>query len=341
MEPDPERPLWVTEIDGRVLASEVKLWLMDVYEAEQKVFFSPPGEAAHTRALAIPLCELDRQAAYDHTCALLVPPVPYEQRTRHTVRDLQQVMRRLRAPAGCPWDREQTHESLRQYLIEEAYEVVDAIDCGDPERIADELGDVLLQVMFHAQIAEEHADFTLGDVATAICRKMISRHERIFGGAGTDTAGDAGWEAVKRREKGQETLTQSLLDVPGYLPALMRAAKVLRKAASAGFDPLSGTGAIRQAERASQAARAAMVQGEDAGRALGVLLLAAAGAARGCAEQPELLLRASTERFVSRFERMEQAIMADGKSLQACTQEDMNAYWSKAAGDDGETGTFC
>lgn len=341
LEPDPERPLMVTEIDGRVLAGEVKLWLMDVYDAEQIVFFSPPGEAGRARARTIPLWELDRQAAYDHTCTLLVPPAPYERRTRHTVRDLQQIMRRLRAADGCPWDRAQTHESLRQYLIEEAYEVVDAVDSGDPARVADELGDVLLQVMFHAQIAAEHADFTLSDVATAICSKMISRHERLFGGAGTDTAGDAGWEAVKRREKGQKTLTQSLRDVPGYLPALMRAAKVLRKAASAGFDPLSGANAIEQAERCANAAQEAMKRGKDASRALGALLLAAAGASRSLGAQPELLLGAATDRFVARFERMERAASTEGRVLTDCTGEDINGYWAKACEEEDEIGKFC
>lgn len=329
LEPDPERPLMVTEIDGRVLASEVKLWLMELYDAEQTVFFARPGEAATARISAIALCDLDRQEAYDHTCALLVPPAPYAGRTRHTVRDLQQVMRRLRAPDGCPWDREQTHESLRQYLIEEAYEVVDAIDGGDPDRIADELGDVLLQVVFHAQIASEHAEFGLGDVATAICGKMISRHERLFAGAGEDTAGDAGWEAVKRREKGQQTLTDSLRDVPGYLPALMHAYKVLRKAAGAGFDPLSGTEALEALHEALRDAQAALEEGRDASCALGRLLFAAAGAARGCAIQPELLLRAETERFISRFDRMERAARKEGVRLETLSREALRARWAR------------
>lgn len=327
LEPDPERPLMVTEIDGRVLASEVKLWLMELYEAEQRIFFAQPGEENTARISVIPLCELDRQAAYDHTCALLVPPVPYAERSRHTVRDLEQVMRRLRAPDGCPWDRAQTHESLRQYLIEEAYEAVDAIDGGDPDRVSDELGDVLLQVVFHAQIASEHAEFGLGDVATAICNKMISRHERLFGKGGEDASGDVGWEAVKRREKGQQTLTDSLRDVPGYLPALMHAYKVLRKAASAGVDPLSGAEAIRALRGALEDAQEALDEGKDASEALGRLLFAAAGAARGCASQPELLLRAETERFIARFERMEQEAQAEGIRLEELSRGELHRRW--------------
>lgn len=141
---------------------------------------------------------------------------------------------------------------------------------------------------------------------------MISRHERLFGKGGEDASGDAGWEAVKRREKGQQTLTDSLRDVPGYLPALMHAYKVLRKAASAGVDPLSGAEAIRALRKALEDAQEALDEGKDASEALGRLLFAAAGAARGCVSQPELLLRAETERFIARFERMEPG-GADGR----------------------------
>ena len=334
LEPDPERPLVVTELNDRVLASGVKLWLMDVYDPEQPVFFDGPGEEPSARVAVLPLCELDRQRAYDHTCAVFVPPVPLAQRARHTVRDLQQVTRRLRAADGCPWDRVQTHESLRQYMIEEAYEAVDAIDGGDPDRMADELGDVLFQVLLHAQIAQEHADFALGDVATAICGKMISRHEQIFGRGGTDTAGDEGWEAIKRREKGQRTLVDSLRDVPGYLPALMRAYKVLRKAASAGCDPLSGADALAAARQALARAEADLAAGRDASQALGALLFAAAGAARGCGQQPELLLRAQTQRFIERFERMERDALAQGVDLAQVPREQMAAHWARSAADE-------
>lgn len=336
LEPDPERPLVVTELNDRVLASDVKLWLMDVYDPEQPVFFAAPGEEPAARVSVLPLCELDRQSAYDHTCAVFVPPVPFTQRAQHTVRDLQQVTRRLRAPDGCPWDRVQTHESLRQYMIEEAYEAVDAIDGGDPDRMADELGDVLFQVLLHAQIAHEHADFALGDVATAICGKMISRHEQIFGQGGTDTAGDEGWEAIKRREKGQRTLVSSLRDVPGYLPALMRAYKVLRKAASAGCDPLSGADALAAARRALLQAEEDFSAGADASQALGVLLLAAAGAARGCGQQPELLLRAQTQRFIERFERMEREANAQGVDLAQASPEQIADRWARSAREGAE-----
>ncbi|HPP36832.1 MAG TPA: nucleoside triphosphate pyrophosphohydrolase, partial [Clostridiales bacterium] len=152
--------------------------------------------------------------------------------------DLLEIMARLRGENGCPWDKEQTHESLRIYMIEETYEVLEALDSGDKGRFCNELGDLLLQIVFHAQIAKENGDFDIGDVTTEVCKKLISRHPHIFGNVKADTAEEVieNWEAIKKKEKKLKSQTGVLKDVPKNLPALMRSYKVQQKAAQVGFD---------------------------------------------------------------------------------------------------------
>lgn len=155
---------------------------------------------------------------------------------KYNFNDLLDVMARLRGENGCPWDREQTHESLRIYLLEEAYEVLEALDSGDMGKFCNELGDLMLQIVFHAQIASESGEFDINDVTTEICRKLISRHPHIFGNVVADTADQVleNWEAIKKKEKKLDSQTSVLKDVPANLPALMRSYKVQQKAAQVG-----------------------------------------------------------------------------------------------------------
>ena len=157
---------------------------------------------------------------------------------RYGFDDLLKVVEMLRGPGGCPWDAQQTHNSMRRYIIEETYEVLDAMDSGSDERFYDELGDLLLQIVFHAQIAKGEGRFDIEDVTTAICKKMISRHEHVFGDVVANTPGEVlvSWDKIKKKEKGLDTHTDIMRDIPACLPALMRAYKVQQKAAKAGFD---------------------------------------------------------------------------------------------------------
>lgn len=149
---------------------------------------------------------------------------------KYTLADLCGIMKKLRAPHGCPWDRAQTHQSIKKHVVEEAYELVEVIDKGDTEKIADESGDLLLQVVFHAAIAEDAGEYTMDDVTDVICRKMMHRHPHLFeGGNPTD------WDEIKRRDRAQSTVTQELEEVSSYLPALLRAGKILKKAEKHGF----------------------------------------------------------------------------------------------------------
>ena len=255
LRPEGDCPQVITEIDNRCLAGDVKLWLSDLFDDETTVYFLENAAAADAQAVAIPLCELDRQAHYDHRTAVLVPAVSVFERSRATYEDFVKVIRRLRAPDGCPWDRAQTFHTLRQYMIEEACEAAEAMEAGDPDRIADELGDVLLQVVLNSCIGAEHRDFTDRDVTSMAAHKMITRHAHVFG---AETAKDAGavnavWERAKARERGEQTALERVRDVAVSLPALSRAQKSVKRLAQAEGrknDPQAALSALRDAVEA-------------------------------------------------------------------------------------------
>lgn len=318
---DPARPLVITEINSRLQAGEVKLRLLDVYAPETRVLLD---------GKVVALDEMDHGQTLSHLSSVYIPQSPMTERTRYTFGDLLEVMQRLRRPEdGCPWDIEQTHESLRQYVIEEAYEVVEAIDQGDMEKVADELGDVMLQVVFHAQVAKEHGEFDITDVTTAISHKMITRHAHIFGDIVCETSEDVlrSWEAIKKKEKGLRAQADVMRDVPGHLPALMRASKVQNKAKQVGFDWDNPSDALAKVREEADEVQAELAKGADPQEELGDLLFATVNAARLCGVQPELALSAATEKFIRRFDQMEQAIQAEGKTLQGMTLAEMDEYW--------------
>ena len=238
-----DEALLIVEIDSALLAGEIKLRMIDWFGADCPCTWYAPADVTKRRGKEIALQDLDRQRRYDHTTALYIAPQPLTHKERYTVQDLVRIMAVLRAPGGCPWDRAQTHESLRPYLIEEAYEVTQAIREEDWLHTADELGDVLLQVVFQANIGDQYGTLTLSDITTAICRKMIRRHPHIFAEVQADTpeAVTQNWEAIKREERGQKGLEDALRDIPASLPPLMRAQKALRKADGAGMDDEAGT----------------------------------------------------------------------------------------------------
>ena len=329
---DPSLPLLITEIWNPVLAGDLKLWLTDLYDDEQEIVLFPSSAKIDRKPVCIPLMELDRQRTYDHTVCIYLPAVGLQERQRYCFQDLVDILAILRSPDGCPWDREQTHESLRKYLIEEAYETIGAIDSGDPDAIADELGDVLLQIVFHADVAKSHQDFTISDVTTAICRKMIFRHAHIFGTDHCETAEDvsANWDRLKKQEKGLTTHASVLADVSKGLPALMRAAKVQKKAAQSGFEWPDALAALPKVHEEIQEVEAELENGRDPAEELGDLLFAVTNAARMCGLEPEQVLSAATEKFIRRFTVMENMIISDGKALEGLTLSEMDVYWKKA-----------
>lgn len=257
-------------------------------------------------------------------------------RERYTMDDLLTIMAFLRSDRGCPWDRAQSHQSLRANLLEEAYEAIDAIESGSPERLCDELGDVLMQVIFHAQMAREAGTFDITDVVTAICRKLISRHTHLFGDDHAETA-DAvldNWERNKRNEKGLRTASEVLEDVPRSLPALQRAWKVSGRAAKVGFDWPDADGPtakvreelaeVEEARGFAEPERQQRLEAE-----IGDLLFAVVNLARHLRVQPEMALQNATDAFLRRFTAVERAATDAGRGLEQMDLTEMDALWEQ------------
>jgi tetrapyrrole methylase family protein/MazG family protein len=247
--------------------------------------------------------------------------------------ELMTVMARLRGDAGCPWDREQTRESLRPFLIEEAYEALEALEAGEPAAIREELGDVLFQVVFHARIAEERGEFAMGDLLDALTAKMVRRHPHVFAGGVVSSATEAlaQWEAIKQAESGS-TRRSALHGIPRRLPALHRAQRMQHRASRVGFDwPSAGEALDKVREEVAELAEA--IAGGDPtaiDAELGDLLFAAVNVARLAGSDPEAALGRTVERFRRRFQLMEEAADERGRELRAMTLEEMEQLWTDA-----------
>lgn len=254
------------------------------------------------------------------------------QKNKYNFGDLVKIMEKLRAPDGCPWDREQTHESLKKYMIEETYEVIEAIDGGESAKIADELGDLLLQIVFHAQIGRERGEFDINDVTQAICEKMIRRHPHVFGSTSVNNSEEVltAWDEIKKEEKGEKSVTDTLNSVSRYLPALMRAQKVQHKASKVGFDWEDVWGAMDKIEEETKELCEAVKKGEGFEEEIGDLLFAVVNAARFLGVNPEQALTNTTGKFINRFSYIEENAQKYGKSLDKLTIKEMDDLWNEA-----------
>jgi MazG family protein len=257
----------------------------------------------------------------------------HEQRPGCQMERLRAIMHRLRAPGGCPWDAEQSHESLVSNLLEEAYETVDAIRSGDPAALREELGDLLLQVVFHSEIASETGAFDLDEVARGISDKLVRRHPHVFAGGAAATADEVllRWDEIKRAEKGEEE-TPYLHGTGRGLPALIRAGKLQKKAAKVGFDWPVETGVIAKIREELLEVEAA-VDAQDAAameEELGDLLFSVVNLARFRKLDPEALMDAANRKFEARFHRMEQFLRESGMTLAEAGLEAMEDAWQHA-----------
>ena len=241
--------------------------------------------------------------------------------------DLLKVMHQLRSPGGCPWDAEQTHQSLGRHLLEEAHETLEAIDGGDADRLKEELGDLLLQVVFHAEMAMQEGTFDIDDVSEGITAKLVRRHPHVFGDVDVDSAAQAllNWERIKAEEKGEHPVDE---EIPATLPALARAAKVQRRAAGSGFDWRSRDAAMAKVKE--ELAELEAAEPDRAEEELGDVLFALASLARRLDVDPETALRKATRRFGDRFERMRSEASAEGVDLHALSDEELLARFRAA-----------
>ena len=255
--------------------------------------------------------------------------IDFEKKSFYGVEDLREIVRILRAPGGCPWDREQDHHSIRRNLLEEAYEAAEAIDEGNPEHLQEELGDVLLQVVFHARMEEEQGGFDLDDVADGICKKLIYRHPHVFGDVTVSGSGEVlqNWEELKKREKHQTTAADSVDSVARSLPGLWRAEKIQKKAAKVGFDWDSVDGAMDKLREETEELQTAIREGSNVSEELGDLLFAAVNVARFVKVDPETAMTAACDKFARRFRAVEEAARAQGKDLASMTLAEMDALW--------------
>ena len=332
---DPFLPLCIEEMDTGLCAGDVKLALLDYYPDEYTVYFCDMEADGEYRVKEIPMFELDRQNSYSAaTCCIVPPAASQDKLDRGDMNGLMAVLRRLRAPGGCPWDAKQTHETLRSGLIEEAYEVIDAIDGGDPFALCEELGDLLLHIGMHTVIEEEMSSFTLRDVTSGIINKMIYRHPHVFSTAEADTPEQvlSNWEKLKKKEKNMESYYAAMEAVPRGFPALMRAAKIQKKAATAGFDWDNADEALYKLPEEVCELTNAMAEGDSAhiDEELGDVFFAAVNVARLLGRDPEQLLNAATDKFMTRFRVMEELIKANSLSLEDMALEEMDRYWDKA-----------
>ena len=242
------------------------------------------------------------------------------------------IMARLRGPDGCPWDREQTPNSLKPFLIEEVYEVLEAIDAGEPRALAEELGDLLFQVVFHARIAEERGEFVMGDVLRGLVDKMVNRHPHVFGDSAVRTSGEAlaQWETLKQREAAASGRRRSIVDgVPRAMPSLVRAQRTQSKAARVGFDWPDARAAWDKVREEIDEAEEALATGDrDRIREeLGDVLFSLVNAARLASIDAEDALHGATEKFRRRFTDMEAELSAQGKSVDNVPQEELERAW--------------
>ncbi len=260
--------------------------------------------------------------------------VDFKFKDSYNVQDLVEIMRILRAPDGCPWDAQQTHESIKKNLIEETYEVIEAINKNDDELLCEELGDLLMQVVFHSQMEAETGNFDFDTVSDGVCKKLIERHPHIFGETVINGVDDVltNWDVIKRKTKKQKTTTDSMLSVPRELPALMRATKLQKKAADVGFDWSEVSGAIEKLEEEIAELKAAIKNndGKNMKEELGDVLFSAVNVSRFIRTDAEEALTAASDKFLSRFTKVERLAAERDIDMKNTDIDELDKLWDEA-----------
>lgn len=257
----------------------------------------------------------------------------FQFKDNYNIEDLLRIMEILRGPGGCPWDAEQTHESIKKDLIEETYEVIEAINKQNPVMLQEELGDLLMQVVFHSRLSQEAGEFAFAEVCDGICKKLIERHPHVFGEVSVSDTDEvlSNWDAIKRRSKEHVTTTQAIDSVPRELPALMRSAKIQHKAAKAGFDWPDIAGAMDKIPEETQELKQAIASGDQAAVAdeLGDLLFAVVNVSRFVHVDAEEALTAATDKFRNRFAAVETLANQRGIDMKTTPIEELDRLWDE------------
>lgn len=325
----------ICQVYDQYIASNVKLTLMEQLPDEYEVYIVTAAGSKEEKITKVPLYELDRGVEVNNLTSVYVPPVQEAESLYHDFRTFRRIIAALRGPGGCPWDQKQTHQSLKKYLLEEAYEVLDAIDSEDDDHLAEELGDVLLQVALHAQIGEDEGMFTIDDVIRGISEKMIRRHPHVFGDVTAETADEVviNWEQIKQSEKGSIKEEKSIFDeITKGLPGLMKAVEYQKKAAKVGFDWDAVEPMWDKVFEEINEYKAA-VEEKQKGEAIqefGDILFALANIARFYKFDPEEALAMTNQKFVRRFQFIETELRKRGLKVEEQTLEELDAIWEEA-----------
>lgn len=322
-------PLVVYDVASRELAGDMKLALAEKFGDEAPALYLH-GETQKP----LPLYEADRQEYYDGETALVLFDVPLLEKKRFGFAEVVEILRRLRAPDGCPWDRAQTHESIRINALEEAYELVDAIDRKDSDRMREEAGDVLMQALFHTLIEEERGAFTVTDVLSGLCEKLITRHTHVFGqdkASGADGALSV-WDKNKMKEKGQETYSDAVNDVPECFPALLRAQKIAKRVCKGGWNFMSFEKNLDKLYEELDELKEAQKSGDKSAIAaeLGDVYMTLAHVAHGLGVDSEQALLDTVKKVSARYNEWEKLVLADGKDVHRLSDEEWLFYYRKA-----------
>ncbi|MBP2644594.1 MAG: MazG family protein [Firmicutes bacterium] len=328
---DLDTALVVTQVYNRQVASDAKLSLMEYYPDDFEVVVVRNLGLPDETILNLPLYELDRAETIDHLTSVYIPAKKLKQRT-FSFQPLVDVMAKLRSPGGCIWDIEQTHLTLRHNFIEEVYEVIEAIELEDSKTLCEELGDVLLQIVFHARMAEEDGKFSMQDVIDGVTEKLVRRHPHVFGDISVRDAAQVvlNWEDIKKQEKGAER--PGVLDgVPQGLPSLMRSNKLQTKAAKVGFDWNSIDPIWDKIQEELQELKE--VAGEDSAAAemeLGDVLFSVVNLARFLGLEPETALTATNNKFIRRFNYIQDQVKLQKKKWEDFTLDELDVLWNEA-----------
>lgn len=324
----------IGQVYDSFVASEVKLTLMEKLPDEYDVYIVTAAGSRDEVIKKVPLYELDREVELSNLTSVYVPPVKDEQILYKDFQTFRGIISELRGPNGCPWDKKQTHTSLKKYLIEEAYELIEAIDNDDIDHIVEELGDVLLQVVLHAQIGEDEGYFSIDDVIEAISAKMVRRHPHVFGDGTAENEEDVlkNWQAIKEQEKGGKV--KSILEGAGKgLPNLLKAYELQKEAAKVGFDWKTAAPILDKVKEEIDELSAEISQNglqEDVQLEYGDLLFALVNFARHYQINPEEALFKANQKFMRRFAFIEQKAAENGKSVESYSLEELDAFWEEA-----------